>query len=395
MKRLPAPLESPGPENDSLWRSFSRSLQSFSARFDLFQVIPLLVLLAFGILFIHGTGHQVGGEHAEIFWKRQLLYAAAGLFFWFLLLFLDYRWLIPGIFLLYPLAITLLGIVLVAGTEHFNARRWLDFGPFSLQPSEIGKLAVIVGISWLLSLPQADINKLRWALPVLLLTAVPVFLIYREPDLGTSLVFLPVAGAICFAANLKLRWVAILFVLLAAAAPLSYLHLKDYQRNRIQAFLDPERDPLNRGWNAIQAELAVGRGGITGQGYMQGTHCSLGYLPKTVANSDFIFPVIAEETGFLGTSCLLLLYGVLLFSILRTALLAPDLFGRYLCVGIAALLVTHTVVNIGMCIRILPITGLPLPLVSYGGTFLVAMLVYLGIVQSVYAHRQRDSFLAL
>lgn len=395
MKRLPAPVESPGMEAASAWGALFRFLKDFFLRFDLFQVIPMLALLTAGILFIYGTGQQVGGIHASVFWKRQLFYAGAGLILWFTLLFFDYRWLIPALFLLYPLSIALLVLVLTHGTVYFHARRWLDLGPLTFQPSEIGKLAVILAVSWILSLPKANVNKLRWSLPVLVVTALPAFLIYKEPDLGTSLVLLPVIGAILFTAKLKLRWVVILLAVMAAAAPLGYFHLKDYQRSRLQAFLDPECDPLNRGWNSIQAELAVGRGGITGRGYMQGTHCSLGYLPKTVANSDFIFPVIAEETGFLGTFSLLMLYGVLLFSILRTALVAPDRFGRYLCVGIAALLVTHTVVNIGMCVRILPITGLPLPLVSYGGTFLIAMMAYLGIVQSVYAHRKKDSFFAL
>ena len=160
-------------------------------------------------------------------------------------------------------------------------------------------------------------------------------------------------------------------------------------------FLDPEKDPLNRGWNAIQSEIAVGSGGFLGKGYMQGTHCSLGYLPKTVAHSDFIFPVIAEETGFVGGVILLGLFALLIFSIFRTALIASDAFGRNLCVGIAMLIMVHVFVNVGMCIRLMPITGLPLPLVSYGGTFLITLLICLGIVQSVYAHRNQESFLGV
>lgn len=208
------------------------------------------------------------------------------------------------------------------------------------------------------------------------------------------MVLIPIVGAVVFTARLKWKWIIFLLVLLLAAVPVVYSNLKSYQKERVQTFLNPGSDPQNRGWNAIQAELAVGRGGIAGKGFMQGTHCSLGYLPTTVANSDFIFPVIAEETGVIGTLTLLALYGALLFSIMRTALIAPDRFGQYLCVGVGALLTVHVTVNIGMCIKLLPITGLPLPLVSYGGSFLVAMMVYLGIVQSVYAHRTQASFLA-
>ena len=307
----------------------------------------------------------------------------------------DYRWLIPGTFVIYPVSLLLLILVLMFGTEIFGAKRWLSIGGFSYQPSEMAKLGVILSISFLLSRKKADINKPLWALGVLVLTAFPFMLIYKEPDLGTALVLIPIVGAIIFSAHLKLRWILILLAVLLAAAPILYMNLKPYQKERIYTFLNPESDPSNLGWNAVQANLAVGRGGVTGKGFMEGTHCSLGYLPKTVANSDFIFPVIAEETGFIGAFLLLALYAVLMFSILRTAMLAPDDFGRYLCVGIAALLITHVAVNIGMCIQLLPITGLPLPLVSYGGTFLVMTMGYLGIVHSVYGHREKKSIFDL
>lgn len=369
-------------------------LHNFFDRFDLFQVIPTLLLLAIGALFIYGTGQQVGGVHATEIWQKQMFFMGVGLIFWFALVFFDYRWLIPGTFVIYPVSLLLLILVLMFGTEIFGAKRWLSIGGFSYQPSEMAKLGVILSISFLLSRKKADINKPLWALGVLVLTAFPFMLIYKEPDLGTALVLIPIVGAIIFSAHLKLRWILILLAVLLAAAPILYMNLKPYQKERIYTFLNPESDPSNLGWNAVQANLAVGRGGVTGKGFMEGTHCSLGYLPKTVANSDFIFPVIAEETGFIGAFLLLALYAVLMFSILRTAMLAPDDFGRYLCVGIAALLITHVAVNIGMCIQLLPITGLPLPLVSYGGSFMVSMLIYLGIVQSVYAHRKQDNFLS-
>ena len=369
-------------------------LQQFFNRFDWFQVIPMLLLLAIGALFIYGTGKQVGGVYAAELWQKQMLFMGLGLTFWFILVFFDYRWLIPGAFVIYPLSLLLLILVLAFGTEIFGAKRWLSIGGFSYQPSELAKLGVILSVSFLLSRKKADINKPLWALGVLVLTVIPFILIYKEPDLGTALVLLPIVGALIFAAHLKLRWILILLALMLAAAPVLYMNLKPYQKERIYTFLNPESDPTNLGWNAVQANLAVGRGGVTGKGFMEGTHCSLGYLPKTVANSDFIFPVIAEETGFIGAFLLLALYAVLMFSILRTAMLTPDDFGRYLCVGIAALLLTHVTVNIGMCIQLLPITGLPLPLVSYGGSFMVSMLIYLGIVQSVYAHRKQDNFLS-
>ena len=370
------------------------ALARFFSKFDLMQIIPLATLLLLGMLFVQSTGQQVGGHHVELF-RRQCIYLAVGAVFWLTFLLVDYRWI--GLFslLFYPVVIAVLILVLLFGPVRNNTRRWIDIGPVSLQPSELGKMAVLFVCAWLASFKRVNVNKIQWIGLILLLTAIPFFLIYKEPDLGTAIVLIPLAAAILFAANL--RWIYIILIVAACAgiAPVAYMNLKPYQKERIQTFLDPDRDPFIRGWNAIQAEIAVGTGGMTGKGYRKGTHTTLGYLPQKVADSDFIFPVIAEETGFAGSFCIILLYGVLLFSILRTALLSSDLFGRYLCIGIAAILMTHVFINIGMCIRLVPVTGLPLPFISYGGTFLVAMMCYLGIAQSVYAHRNDQSRLDL
>ena len=368
----------------------------FFGRFDLMQIIPLVLLLTIGMCFVHSTGQQVGGHHVELF-SRQCVYLAVGAALWFTFILVDYRWI--GLFsvLFYPAVIAVLVLVLLFGPVRNNTRRWIDIGPLSIQPSEFGKMAVLFAVAWLASLKKVNINKIWWIGLVLLLTVIPFFLIYKEPDLGTAIVLIPLAAAILFAANLRWIYIAVIAVFCIGLTCAAYFTpiLKPYQKKRIETFFNPESNRLGSGWNAIQAEIAVGTGGMTGKGYRNGTHTMLGYLPPKVADSDFIFPVIAEETGFAGTFSLILLYGLLLFSILRTALLAPDLFGRYLCVGIAAILMTHVFINIGMCIRLVPITGLPLPFISYGGTFLVAMLCYLGIAQSVYAHRNDPSNLDL
>lgn len=363
-------------------------------RYDLMLLIPMIALMVIGACFIYSTGQQVGGIYAT-FWKRQLVTMGLGFAIWFTLSMIDYRWFGPASIILYPVSVYLLIHVLFAGVVLYGARRWLDFGFTNLQPSELGKIAVILLCSWLLSFKGADINKFKWMLITGAIVGIPFVLIMKEPDLGTSLVLVPAAAAIVFAAKLKWRYIIILAVVVAAMMPLAYFSLHDYQKDRIKVFLDPERDPQNRGWNQIQAEMAVGSGGLIGKGFMQGTHNTLGYLPQTVSNSDFIFPVIAEETGFVGTIMLIVLYMFLVLAILRTAMLASDDFGRYLCAGIAAVFFFHTFINIGMSIRLAPVTGLPLPLVSYGGTFMIATMTYLGIVQSVYAHREKDSMMSV
>ena len=368
----------------------------FFARFDLMQIIPLALLLTIGMCFVHSTGQQVGGHHVELF-GRQCIYLAIGLTLWFAFIMMDYRWIGLSSVLFYPAVVGVLVLVLMFGPVRNNTRRWIDVGPVSLQPSELGKMAVLFAVAWLASFKRVNINKIWWIGVILILTAIPFFLIYKEPDLGTAIVLIPLTAAILFAANLRWIYIAIITVFCVGGPVIAYNSpiLKNYQKKRIAMFINPEGDRYGGGWTVIQAEIAVGTGGMTGKGYRQGTHTMLGYLPPKVADSDFIFPVIAEETGFAGTFSLILLYGLLLFSILRTALLASDLFGRYLCVGIAAILMTHVFINIGMCIRLVPVTGLPLPFISYGGTFLVAMLCYLGIAQSVYAHRNDPSRLDL
>lgn len=366
----------------------------FFGRFDLMQIIPLALLLTVGMLFVHSTGQQVGGHHVELF-NRQCIYLAIGVALWFLFILIDYRWI--GLFstLFYPAVVLILIFVLFYGPLRNNTKRWIDFGPVSIQPSEFGKMAVLFSTAWLASLKRVDVNKIQWIALIVALTVVPFLLIYKEPDLGTAIVLIPLTAAILFAANLRWLYIALIVVMVGVSVPLVYMNMKTYQKERLKTFTDPNYDRFGRGWNAIQSEIAIGTGGMTGKGYRNGTHTTLGYLPPKVADSDFIFPVIAEETGFAGAFSIILLYGLLLFSILRTALLAPDLFGRYLCVGISAILLTHVFINIGMCIRLVPVTGLPLPFISYGGTFLVAMMCYLGIAQSVYAHRNDTSRLDL
>ena len=337
-------------------------LRSFFARFDALQILPMLALLAAGVLFIYGTGQQVGGVYAE-FWQRQLVWIGLGLVLWLALSLFDYH--SYGIFALalYPVSLFLLVYVLFFGVKFYGARRWL----FTTE--------------------RFRITRWRSVGLMLLLTGIPGFLIFREPNLSTALTLVFGVFVVAFAAGLRLRVLLIGIIAIAVAAPIGYSMLRPYHKARIHVFLNPEADPLNKGWNQRQSELAVGSGGFSGKGFMQGTQNQLGYLPQTVSNSDFIFSVIAEETGFLGSALLMLAYTLLMISIFRTALIAPDGFGRCLCAGLGAVLALHTIVNVGMSIRLMPVTGLPLPLVSYGGTFMLATLSCLGIVQSVYARR--------
>ncbi len=366
-------------------------LRLLPTRVDYIQIISMALLLGVGVSFIYGIGQQIGSEAYLDMWKKQLVWISMGFFFWiFFAFFFDYRNLKKWSPLIYPLSIFLLLAVFMWGSKINDAKRWFSLGPIKVQPSEFAKITLIVVNSMILSTGEFSISRLPHLLSILFLNAIPFFLIAIEPDLGAAVIIIPVVASMVFVAGIKWRWIFMLIIAGAIALPVAYPFLKDYQKERIKVFFDPGRDPVKRGWNALQSELAVGSGGVIGKGYMQGNQHTLGFLPKTVSSTDFIFSVIAEETGFAGSVFVILLYIFLLTSIIRTALLSTDDFGRYIAVGVAAVVFIHSFVNIAMTMRLMPVKGLPLPLISYGGSFIVSMMLCLGILQSVYRNSLRQ-----
>lgn len=362
------------------------------SRFDFLALGVTALLLGIGVLFIRSTGEQVGSALAEGFWRKQLVWIALGGVGYLTLAHLDYRKLIPWSWFLYFGALLLLVAVLFFGKKVNGATSWLVLGPIQVQPSELAKLGVILFLASLHSNALFRIRRFSHLLLSLAVLAVPAALIMLEPDFGSAVVLLPVGAVMIFAAGVN--WRLLLGVLILTAALLGALTvnemlgvrplLKNYQRERILVFLNPERDLAHRGYNAYQSRLAVGSGGWFGKGVGQGTQNLLGFLPQSVSNNDFIFSVLAEESGFAGALLLLLSYATLLYTILRTAFLARDDFARQVGIGFAALIFVHLFINIGMSVGLTPITGLPLPLLSYGGSFVVSMLFGLGVIQSIY-----------
>lgn len=366
---------------------------------DFIQIGALLFLIGTGLLFIYSTGAQVGGDHAASFFFRQLRWIGAGGILWLFCSLIDYRKIQYRILavLFYLVTIVLLVLVFFIGVKVYGATRWLSIAPLGmrLQPSEFCKLALVMVLSAMFASPMFKVNRL----PCLLLgagtVALPFVLIVREPDLGSALILLPIYLAILFTAGLKWRYILLAGVAISILGGAVVLNeamqfrpmLKEYQRDRIRVFLNPELDRTDTGYNSYQARLAVGSGGLTGKGIGEGTQNTLGFLPQTVSNNDFIFSVIAEEVGFLGCLLLLAAYLALFYSIIRTAFLTVDPFGRYLAVGIAGIFFTHCFINIGMSIGLAPVTGLSLPFVSYGGSFMLMGLAACGLLQSVYRYR--------
>ncbi len=357
-------------------------------RLDWGFVLTVLALVASGVAFIYSASYR--NETAlTALTQRQIMWALVGLGLFLLVVLADYHRASDTAWVVYAVCLVLLVLVLAMGKKVYGAYRWLNLFGVAIQPSEFAKLGTVIVLGHFLSQPSRDTSDPRTLLYVLLIIALPYGLIMAQPDLGTASTLIPVAFAMMFVAGVPFRYLALLVVLGAVAAVPGWFFLDDYQRERVHVFLDPSRDPLGAGWNSIQSGIAVGSGGLTGKGYMMGTQNILGFLPRTVAPTDFIFSVIAEETGFVGSALLLTLFALLVWGCLRAALAARDKLGRLLAVGVVTLLFCHIFVNMAMTVGLVPITGLPLPLISYGGSFMVCTMVGLGIVQSVYVRRFR------
>ena len=362
------------------------------ARWDILQFVVMLLLLAAGVLFIYTTGEQIGSQLSRGFWKKQLVWIAFGFAAYIAAARCDYRKLIPWVWFYYIFSVAMLILVLFIGIKVNGAVSWIDLKFMRLQPSEFAKLGVI----WFLAAMHGNmlfkISKLPHIFLSLAALALPIGLIAVEPDFGSAAVLLPVGAIMVFTAGINWKYIAFAVALMVLAAGAFTVNevleikplLKTYQKERIKTFLNPERDIANRGYNAYQSRLAVGSGGWTGKGLGQGTQNPLGFLPRKVSNNDFIFSVIAEETGFVGSMALITAYILLLYTVLRSAFFAVDSFARQSGIGIAVLIFVHLFINIGMSIGVTPITGLPLPFLSYGGSFVVSMMLALGFMQSVY-----------
>lgn len=349
---------------------------------------PLLLLVillgAFGIFAIYSATWM----REQDFWHRQLVFLIVGLVLCVGVAMTDYHWARAGAVPLYIAG--LLGLVAVHffGATVFGAKSWLDFGFINFQPSQLAIIAAIMLMALFLAEYETIPAPLRIAICGVI-AAVPFLLILIQPDLGSAIVWLPVILAMLYAARIPARYLISMILLALAIIPLMVnFGLRPYQRQRIITFLDPELDPRGAGWTINQSLTAIGSGGWEGKGFKApNTLNELGFLPSTIVHNDFIFAVIGEQHGFIGGALLLLAFLALIGLALYISLRAEDDFGRFLGVGLSTLLFTHTFMNIGMTIGVTPITGLPLPLVSYGGSFLLTVLFSIGILQSIWIHR--------
>ena len=362
--------------------------------FDWVMLLVTLLLAAYGVAMIYsatlGTEGGGGGLSLDSLAVRQAIYNGIGLVIMFTLAATDYRLLRTLAPALYGLTIVLLLAVQVVGRVAHGSQRSFELGFIDLQPSEPAKIVLILMLARFLASRADDIGGTRTILYAVLIAAVPALLTIIQPDLGTTLVLVAAFVAIIFVAGLRRLHALIGVGVAAIGAPVAWLVLPGYMRERVYTFLDPYADPLGEGYNVIQAFISVGSGGLTGRGYLSGTQSQLHFL--RVKYADFIFSVAAEELGFVGAVVLLVLFVVLFIRGLRAALIARDGFGRLLCVGVVSTLAFQAFVNVGVNIGLLPVTGVTLPLISYGGSSVMTVFASLGVLQSVAMRHKRFEF---
>ncbi|GAB4541850.1 MAG: FtsW/RodA/SpoVE family cell cycle protein [Anaerolineae bacterium] len=357
-----------------LWRNF-----------DWLLLASAILLMVFGIAMISSATR--GTEDLADYWQRQALFAASGTILLMLVAVFDYRFYETLHRPLYALTIVLLSVVFVVGEITQGVQRWI--GTRAIQPSEIAKIVVIIGLAKLLADHDGDMGRPRHLLLSLGYVLLPMALIYLQPDLSTALMLGFIWLAMVLMAGVRLLHLGILTVAGAIASPLVWITLQDYMRERILLFIDPQGNPDDY-YNVQQALISIGSGGWLGKGFGNGTQSQLHFL--RVRHTDFIFSVIGEELGLLGAIVLFGLFTILLWRILRVAAIAQDPFGRLICTGVSILVFLQTTVNIGVNLGLLPVTGLPLPFVSYGGSSLWTFLIALGLVESVAMRHKKLDF---
>jgi rod shape determining protein RodA len=387
-------------------------------RLDRLQIAAIIGLMLVGLAFILSatSSHESAASLPLVrqLWFRQLFWYGVGLGAAVGICLVDYHTLTRWAGIAFWVSILLLVGVMFFGTVRGGARRWFDLGFFSLQPSEFAKLAFVLALANFLSRPRDELMNPMIFWKALAMMGLPFVLILKEPDLGSALVFIPTGFAMMLVAGIPRRYLlrlvafvgilaALILVDVLFAPPQWQIKLEEYQRHRLLVYFGKDFAPANatpeekrkarqlqqeKSYQGRQALLSVGSGGFWGKGWRQGNQTALGFLPPGASHTDFIFSVIAEEKGFVGSVVVITLYAVVLFTGLRIAGQARDRLGKILAAGIVTLLFSHIFINLGMNIRLMPVTGIPLPLLSYGGSSVLASLIALGMLQNVHIYRK-------
>ena len=350
---------------------------------DWVLLVIVTIICGVGVVQIYSATLDTGFHNA---WWKQIVYICGGWLLLWIVLAIDYHSLMHHVWSLYAASVVALLVTAAVGDMVFGSKRWIPLpGGVHLQVSEFVKLVIILLVARYLTELKTDELEIREMLKLAGLVLVPTALVLKQPDLGTSLTYIAILVVGAFLAGLRWKYVAAIAVVTLLVLPVSWHFLKDYQKARLVSFMDPDRDPQGTGYQLIQSQIAVGSGGMFGKGITKGTQTQLRFLP--VPHTDFIFSSFAEEHGFVGVVVMLSLYFVMIMRIVQNAQTAPDRAGMYICMGVAGLLLFHMLVNVGMVVGRMPVTGIPLPFMSAGGSSIWSNFLALGLVNNVRLRR--------
>jgi rod shape determining protein RodA len=368
----------------------TRSVGRVGRAYDLQLTVYAALLAAVGLVMAYTNSIEAGTtvlEPGSIF-QRALMWTGIGLVVFLVMTVFDYRWLKTLAWPLYVVNVGLLVMTLAIGSGVGGSARWVEFGPFTFQFSELAKILMIIVLATYLGNREGRLDSLGAILGACVLMVPPLVLVMMQPDLGTSLVLASILGGMLFMSGASLRWLLVGALGVIAAVPIAWAYvLRDYQKDRILSFLNPAADTQGSGWQVLQSQTTVGSGGLLGTGLTNGAQARGGFLP--VQESDFVFAVLAQELGFLGTLVVFLLFTALLWRILACAWRSRDPFGTLFGAGLASAILFQVFVNVGMVIGITPVTGIPLPFISHGGASLISLAIGLGVIQSINLRQHR------
>jgi len=358
-------------------------------RIDKILLLTVVLISVLSVFFLYSATYVRGGETEDInpIVIRQILWIILGFIIMLFIANMDYIRVLDFAYFAYALNLILLLFLLIFGGERYGAKRWIDLGFFSLQPSEFVKITAIFALAAFLGGRREKTGALDNFIYSIFLIMPAFLLIFLQPDLGTALVLVPILFSILFVCGENIKYVITTMVMGLLSMPIFWNILKDYQKSRLMVFINPDIDPLGAGYTIIQSKIAIGSGGLLGKGWLNGTQSHLKFLPER--HTDFIFSVIGEEWGFMGALALLALYALLIGRGIRIISGVDDIYGKAITTGFVTLLSFQILVNIAMTIGLMPVVGLPLPLISYGGSNIVATMIGAGFLLSASRHRKR------
>lgn len=358
---------------------------------DWLLILAVGALMAFGLVLIDSATHSFAMATGKAWHvQRQSMFMMIGLAVIIISLKFDYQDLRHYAKYLYIFNLVLLIAVMAFGKTQLGAQRWIQIGSFSFQPSEFSKVFLIICLADFIERRIEWLENFKDYVPIFGYILLPFVLVMKQPDLGTALTFMAIFIGMIFVCGFKWKWIACCTVSFVALMPVLWNILHDYQKNRIRVFLNPELDPYGSGYHVIQSKIAIGSGGLFGKGWLEGTQSQLNFLPEN--HTDFIYAVAGEEFGFIGTAMIIVLYAIIVWRGVIIAINAMDDFGTLLAVGVTSMFMFHILVNIGMTAGIMPVTGVPLPFLSYGVSSLITNMLLIAILLNIKTRQQGLSF---